>query len=258
MDLGLKNKMVVVTGASKGIGKGIAIGLAKEGCNLVICARGKELLKETAKEIQKYNVEILPLVIDITQKDSEQKLLDECLKKYEKVDILVNNAGGNKRNAFIDTPDEDWQEIFELNFNSHMRISKKFATEMKRQGNGSIIFISSIFGREAGGPGLSIYNSTKSAMISMAKIMALELAKDNVRVNCVAPGSIRFPGGSWDKRCISDPKGMEEFVKNNIPLGRFGTVDEVSNVVTFLASDKASLVTGTCINVDGGQSRSLI
>jgi len=129
---------------------------------------------------------------------------------------------------------------------------------MKKQGSGSIIFISSIFGREAGGVGLSIYNSTKSAMISMAKIMALELAKDKVRVNCVAPGSIRFPGGSWDKRCIDDPQGMEEFVKNNMPIGRFGKVEEVADVVSFLASDRASFVTGTCVNVDGGQSRSLI
>ncbi len=94
MDLGLKNKIAVITGASRGIGKGIAIGLAKEGCNLVICARGKELLQETAKEIQKYNVEVLPLALDITQKDSEQILLDDCLSKFEKIDILINNAGG--------------------------------------------------------------------------------------------------------------------------------------------------------------------
>ena len=258
MNLDLRNKVALITGASIGLGKGIAVGLAKEGCNLVICARGKELLKDTAAEIQNYGVTVLPIILDITQKGSENILLEESIKKFDKVDILINNAGGNKRNAFVDTTDEDWQEIFELNFNSHMRISKKIAKQMQKQKTGSIIFISSIFGREAGGTGLSIYNSTKSAMISMAKIMAIELAKDKVRVNCVAPGSIRFPGGSWDKRCINDPAGMEEFVKNNIPLGRFGTVEEVANVVTFLASDKASLVTGTCINVDGGQSRSLI
>ena len=258
MDLSLTNKVAVITGGSRGIGQGIAIGLAKEGCNLVICARGKELLEETSVKIQEYNIKLLPMAMDITQKGSEKKLVDKCINKFGKVDILINNVGGNKRNQFVDTSDKDWHEIFELNFYSHMRISKKFANEMKRQRNGSIIFISSIFGREAGGEGLSIYNSTKSAMISMAKIMALELAKDKVRINCIAPGSIRFPGGSWDKRCISDPQGMEEFVKNNIPLGRFGTVEEVANMVTFLASDKASLITGTCINVDGGQSRSLI
>ena len=258
MDLGLKNKIAVVTGGSKGIGKGIAIGLAREGCHILICARGKEKLEETADEIQKYDVKVLPFVLDITKSGSESELFDHTLKHFGKVDILINNAGGNKRNFFVDTPDKEWKELFELNFNSHMRISKIFAREMKNQNSGSIIFNASIFGREAGGRGLSIYNSTKSALISMAKIMALDLAKDNVRVNCIAPGCIRFPGGSWDKRCVSDPQGMEEFVKNNIPLGRFGTVEEVANVVTFLASDKASLVTGACINVDGGQSRSLI
>ena len=136
--------------------------------------------------------------------------------------------------------------------------NKIFAREMRKQGKGSIIFNASIFGREAGGQGLSMYNSTKSAIISMAKIMALELAKDHVRVNCIAPGSVRFPGGSWDKRCIDDPQAMEEFVKNNMPIGRFGKVDEVADVVIFLASERASFVTGACINVDGGQSRSLI
>ena len=258
MDLGLKNKVAVITGGSGGIGKGIAIGLAKEGCNLVICARRKAPLEETAIELRNYGVTVLPITLNITHDKSENILFEKSLKKYEKIDILINNAGGNKRNQFVDTSDEDWQEIFDLNFNSHMRISRIFAQHMRKNKNGSIIFISSIFGREAGGSGLSIYNTTKSAMISMAKIMALELAKDKIRVNCIAPGSIRFPGGSWDKRCIEDPKAMDEFVENNIPLGRFGTVEEVANVVTFLASDKASLVTGTCINVDGGQSRSLI
>jgi 3-oxoacyl-[acyl-carrier protein] reductase len=258
MDLELTNKVALITGASRGIGKAIALGLAKEGCNLVMCARRKVQLEKVANEIRNYGVTVLPITLNITHDKSENILLEKSLKKFERIDILINNAGGNKRNQFIDTSDEDWQEIFDLNFNSHVRISRKFAQHMRMNKNGSIIFISSIFGREAGGSGLSIYNTTKSAMISMAKIMALELAKDKVRVNCVAPGSIRFPGGSWDKRCIDDPKAMEEFVKNNIPLGRFGTVEEVANVVTFLASDKASLVTGTCINIDGGQSRSLI
>jgi 3-oxoacyl-[acyl-carrier protein] reductase len=129
---------------------------------------------------------------------------------------------------------------------------------MKAGGGGSIIFITSIFGREAGGTGLSIYNTTKSALISLSKIMALELAPHGIRVNNVAPGSIRFPGGSWDRRCIADPDGMAVFIEQNLPLGRFGTVEEVGNVVAFLASDCASLVTGTSLNADGGQSHSLI
>jgi 3-oxoacyl-[acyl-carrier protein] reductase len=115
-----------------------------------------------------------------------------------------------------------------------------------------------VFGRESGGENLSIYNTTKSALISLAKIMAVELAPDQIRVNSIAPGSIRFPGGSWDRRCQEDPEGMKAFVAREMPLGRFGTVEEVANVVVFLASERASLVTGACLNVDGCQSRSLI
>ena len=129
---------------------------------------------------------------------------------------------------------------------------------MREAGGGSIVFVSSVFGREKGGPGLSIYNTTKSALISAAGIMALELAKDGIRVNCVAPGSIQFPGGSWDKRVKADPDGMRTFVRENLPLGRFGKGEEVGDVVAFLSSERAGLITGACVAVDGAQGRSLV
>jgi 3-oxoacyl-[acyl-carrier protein] reductase len=141
---------------------------------------------------------------------------------------------------------------------SHVRASRAAVPAMKEAGGGVILFVTSIFGREAGGKGLALYNTTKSALISVAKIMALELAADGIRVNSIAPGSIRHPGGSWDRRCLEDPEGMAKFVETNLPIGRFGTAEEVADVVAFLASDRASLVTGACLNVDGGQSRSLI
>ena len=258
MDLGLKDKVAVVTGGSRGIGKGIALGLAKEGCRLAICARNKEQLISTVEEIKNSTAEVMGIAGDITRKEDIERISREVLNKYNQVDILVNNVGGNKRNLFENTTIEDWQEIFDLNLLSHINVTHSFLPIMKEQGKGAVIFISSIYGRESGGPTLSIYNSTKSAMISMAKVMAAELAAVGIRVNSVAPGSIRFPGGSWDNRCIDDPKGMEEFIKKELPIGRFGTVEEVANVVCFLASDKASLITGACINADGGQSRSLI
>ena len=166
--------------------------------------------------------------------------------------------GGNRRVAFAESSDRDWQEILEVNFHSHVRVSRAVVPHLRQRPAGVILFIASIFGREAGGPGLSIYNTTKSALISLAKIMALELAPEGIRVNSIAPGSIRFPGGSWDRRCREDPEGMAEFIRANLPLGRFGTAEELADVVAFLASPRASLVTGACLNIDGGQSHSLI
>ncbi len=258
MDLVLKNKVALVTGASRGIGKGIADGLAAEGCHVAICARNAEELERSAEELRSHGGKVLPVATDITDREKISAMLIQIRESLGPVDILVNNVGGNRRKEFHETTDEDWESLIDLNFKAHIHLSRKVVTEMKKRRSGSILFISSIFGREAGGPGLSIYNSTKSALISLAKIMAIELAGDGIRVNSIAPGSIRFPGGSWDRRVKENPEAMAEFVAKELPLGRFGTVEEVANLAVFLASERASLITGSCINVDGGQSRSLI
>jgi 3-oxoacyl-[acyl-carrier protein] reductase len=258
MDLGLQNKIAIITGASRGIGKGIALGLAAEGCHLAICARHPEQLEAAAAEIRAKNVDVLALPLDVTRPDHVEQLVQQTLAKFGKIDVLVNNVGGNRRGLFEKTSDEDWEAIIDLNLMAHVRVSRAVIPHMRERGSGVILFISSIFGRESGGVNLSIYNTTKAGLISLAKIMAVELAPHNIRVNSVAPGSIRFPGGGWDKRCLEDPEGMKAFVAREMPLGRFGTVEEVANVVVFLASERASLMTGACINVDGCQSRSLI
>jgi 3-oxoacyl-[acyl-carrier protein] reductase len=258
MDLILKDKVAIVTGGSRGIGKGIALGLAAEGCHLVICARNPEQLEIAAAEIRAKNVGVLALPLDVTQPEHVEQLVQQTIAQFGNIDILVNNAGGNRRGPFEKTSDEDWEAIIGLNLMAHVRVSRTVIPHMRAQKNGVILFISSVFGRESGGVNLSIYNTTKSALISLAKIMATELAPYNIRVNSVAPGSIRSPGGSWDKRCLEDPEGMKAFVAREMPLGRFGTVEEVANVAVFLASERASLVTGACLNVDGCQSRSLI
>lgn len=258
MDLRLKDKVAIVTGSSRGIGKGIAFGLAAEGCHLAICARSPDQLEAAAAEIRAKKVDVLALPLDVTQPDHVEQLVQQTIAKFGKIDILVNNVGGNRRGPFEKTSDEDWEAIIDLNLMAHVRVSRAVIPHLRSQKSGVILFISSIFGRESGGVNLSIYNTTKASLISLAKIMAAELAPHHIRVNSVAPGSIRFPGGSWDKRCLEDPEGMKAFVAREMPLGRFGTVEEVANVVVFLASERASLVTGACINVDGCQSRSLI
>jgi 3-oxoacyl-[acyl-carrier protein] reductase len=258
MDLGLKGKVALITGASRGIGKGIALGLAAEGCNMALCARTAAPLQTAVDECKARNVQALALPFDVTKDDKVAQIVSRSIEAFGRIDILVNNVGGNRRGAFEATTDADWESIININLMAHVRMSRAAIPHMRKQRGGAILFISSIFGRESGGQNLSIYNTTKSAVISLAKIMAVELARDNIRVNSIAPGSIRFPGGSWDKRCLEDPEGMKQFVAREMPLGRFGTVEEVANVAAFLASELASLITGACINVDGCQSRSLI
>lgn len=258
MDLDLNGRVAMVTGASRGLGRSIALKLAEEGCDLAICARSVETLSRTAEEIRALGARVLARPLDVTATAAAEDMLTATLKSLGQVDILVNNVGGNCRGQVHETSDADWQEIMDLNFNSHLRFSRAVVGHMLERQTGVILFISSIFGREAGGKGLAIYNTTKTALISLAKIMSLELAGQGIRVNSIAPGSIRFPGGSWDKRCIEDPEAMADFIERHLPLGRFGSAEELADVVAFLASPRASLVTGACLNVDGGQSHSLI
>ena len=258
MDLGLTDHVAIVTGASRGIGRGIALRLADEGCHLAICARGEEALNETAQEIEARGVECLALPLDMTDKNAPARLVDEAAERFGRIDILVGNVGGNRRGQFEELSDEDWDAIIDLNFKSHIRTSRAAIPHMRDAGGGSICYITSIFGRELGGAGLSTYNSTKSALISLSKVMAQELTPEGIRVNSVAPGSIRFPGGSWDRRMKEQPEEMKAFIADNLPIGRFGRVGEVADTVAFLVSERASLITGACLNVDGGQSHSLI
>lgn len=258
MDLQLQGKAAVITGASRGIGKAIALKLAEERCSVAICARGEEDLQAAMEDLERYDVEVVARPVDVTEEGAAEQFIDAAAAHFGRLDILIGNVGGNRRGHFEETSDADWSAILDLNFQSHIRTSRRAIPHMRKMGGGAICFISSIFGREVGGAGLAIYNSTKSALISLAKVMAQELAHEGIRVNSVAPGSIRFPGGSWDRRVHEDPQGMKKFVEDNLPIGRFGRSDEVADVVTYLVSERASLVTGACLNVDGGQSRSLI
>ena len=259
MDLNLRGKSAVVTGASRGLGRAIAESLAAEGCRLTICARGEQALDAAAQQLtDDHDVEVLALPMDLTGDGEADRLVNSALERFGRVDVLVNNVGGNRRGGVDELSDDDWREMIDLNFQCHVRTTRAVVPSMKARGSGAILFVASIFGREVGGPGLAIYDSTKSALISLAKTLALDLAPHGIRVNSIAPGSIRFPGGSWDKRCREDPEAMKEFVGANIPMGRFGRADEIGDVAAFLCSDRASWITGACVNVDGGQSRSLI
>ena len=251
MDLGLADKAAIVTGGSRGIGRAIALALADEGCRVAICARGEDALRATEAELRARGVDTLGIVADVSRAEDIERLVADTVARFGRLDILVNNAGGRSS----EDSDAAWDMVYQTNVLAAVRATRAAVPHLRATGAGSIVHIASIYGRESGGP--MPYNAMKAAMISHAKAMALELAPE-IRVNSVAPGSVAFPGGSWGRRIEQDPEGMRRFVEQNIPMGRFGTPEEIANVVVFLCSARASWVTGACINVDGGQSRSNI
>lgn len=250
MDLYLKDKVVIVTGSSKGIGREIAKTFLEEKAKVVIIGRNEESLSEAKIELG----DVLAVQADVTKEKDRKKIIQKVIDHYGTIDILINNAGGSGGTTTTETPLDQFRDVFELNYFSAVELSKLVLPYLKEKQSGSIINISSIYGRESGGK--VTYNNAKSALISFTKSLADEVIADGIRVNGVAPGSILHPTGNWQKRMEKDPEKMKQFVKDEIPAGRFGSPEEVANVVAFLASNKASWIVGATINVDGGQSKS--
>jgi len=258
MDLKLNDKVAIVTGSSRGIGRAIARGLLVEGCRVTICGRDKGALDKAAEELRaEAGGRVLAVVADGTKVEDAARVVEETVRVFGRLDILVNSFGRIPgAGKFMDTSEVQWALGVNSNIMAPVRFCRLAAPHMQRGGGGVIINIASIWGRESGG--VPVYNTTKAAEIALAKALARELAPFNIRVNSVAPGSILFPGGAWEKRVQDDPEGMDRFVKAEIAFGRFGTPEEVADVVVFLCSERASWVTGASITVDGGQSRSNI
>jgi 3-oxoacyl-[acyl-carrier protein] reductase len=259
MDLGLRNKVAVVTGSSRGLGLASARALVEEGCHVVICARNALGLSAAAsglREAAAPEARVHSVQVDVTTKEGLVRLFDETVEVFGGLDVLVNNVGAAGGGGLLETSDEEWQSAFAATFVPAVRASRLAVPSMRQRGGGVILIIASIFGREAGGR--LTYNAVKAAEISLAKSLARELAADNIRVNSVAPGSILFPGGSWDRRRLADPEGIADFIRRELPFGRFGRAEEVGAVVAFLASARAGWISGASITVDGCQSRSLI
>jgi 3-oxoacyl-[acyl-carrier protein] reductase len=254
MDLELRGKAAIVTGSSRGLGLASAKALAAEGCRVCLCARGADGLAAAAGGIS--GAQAITVSADLATAQGAEKVVDAALQAFGAIDILVNNVGLARGSDIVETPDVEWQEAFDQTLFPAIRMSRLVVPHMRRQGSGSIVMIASIWGRESGGR--MTYNAVKAAEISLAKSMARQLAKDGIRVNSVAPGSILFPGGSWDMRQQADPEGIAEFIRRELPFGRFGRADEVGAAVAFLASPRASWISGSSVPVDGCQSRSLI
>jgi 3-oxoacyl-[acyl-carrier protein] reductase len=264
MDLHLAEKSAIVTGSSRGLGLASARALAAEGCRVCLCARGEQTLEQAAAELRRSDPstgtgvrpQVVAVTSDLSTAEGAAKVVDAALAAFGAIDILINNVATAKGTDIVNTTDGEWQEALDQTLYPAIRMSRLVVPHMRRHGGGAIIMIASIWGRESGGR--MVYNAAKAAEISLAKAMAQQLAKDNIRVNSVAPGSILFPGGSWEKRQQADPAGIAQFIKAELPFGRFGRAEEVGAAVAFLASPRASWISGACITVDGCQSRSQI
>jgi NAD(P)-dependent dehydrogenase (short-subunit alcohol dehydrogenase family) len=248
MDLGLAGKNAVVTGGSKGIGKSIAQALAAEGANVAICARGKDALQATEKEITAFGVKVVASVCDVGETGALHEFLNTARAELGSIDILVNNVSALRPGD----EDADWDASVNVDLMASVWATRHVIPWMTESGGGSILFISSISGLEAGSP--PAYAAAKAAIISYSKTIAVQLASKNIRVNTITPGSIEFAGGLWDT-IKQHNRPFYDMALNSIPSGRLGMPNEVGDVAAFIVSPRASWITGTCISVDGGQHR---
>lgn len=250
MELGLKGKGVIVTGASKGIGRAIAHAFAAEGANVAICARGAEALDKTRAEIAALSVKAHAASCDVGDAAALNAFLDGAHTALGRVDVLVNNPSG----FGVTDNEEGWAASLAVDVMAPVRATWKVVPWLEAQGGGAVIHISSISGLEASLPGVAAYAAVKAALISHSKSMAMELAPKGIRVNCVAPGSIDFPDGFWDN-VHKGNKAFYDGVVSTIPFGRMGTPEEIAAAVVFLASAKASWISGVMLPVDGVQHK---
>lgn len=258
MDLGINGKIALVTGGSRGLGKHSALSLAKEGVNVAICGRSQDTLDDTVAELKALGVGAMGVVADVSELAQVESLHRQVADDLGPIDILVNNVGGSRsREDITGTSLEEFKGTFDLNLFGGFQLMKLVIPHMQEQKWGRIINIASIWGREHGG-NIS-YMSTKAALIGATKHAALSLAKDGILVNSIAPGSIAHEGGSWERfQNENSPDVVESFIAQNLPMGKFGWPEPLGDLVAFLSSERAGLVTGACIVVDGGQSKSMI
>ena len=256
MDLKLKDRVAFVGGSSRGIGKAVAAAFMAEGCRTVITGRGAEALRQAQAELEaQFGADrVLAIEGDLTQVDVLRAAVDRVTGRWGEIDCAVANVGTGRGKPGWDVGEEDWATLFDMNLWSATRLVTQVLPAMTRRRAGSIVLMSSIVGVEAT-PAPIPYSAAKGALLNYAKNVARQVGPTNVRVNCVAPGNIFFPGGSWERHLSARHDEVMNHIRTEVPLQRFGTPQEIADLVVFLSSDRAAFVTGACVVADGGQTR---
>jgi NAD(P)-dependent dehydrogenase (short-subunit alcohol dehydrogenase family) len=261
MDLGLKDKIAVITGGSVGIGLAIARGLAAEGVHIALCARNAERMARVARSISdEHSVRAIGVQADISRAADVDSAVREIEQEFGGVDLLINNAGTGSDETILSAPDERWQYYWELHVMAAVRLSRALAPSMQRRGGGVILNNASICASQPLGYE-PIYNVTKAALVMFSKCLANELIPFNIRVNTVNPGLVMTPDWQKTAKLLTEGKDiswveyLDQIAKDNAPIGRFASPEEIANLFVFLCSPRASYCVGSTYYIDGGWLR---
>lgn len=257
MNLGLKGKVIFVAGSSRGIGRATAEAFLREGCRVVVSGRERGSLEETFLQLQTaYGSEVLSYCGDLEQSQHIVRALEQTMARWGQLDGVIANIGSGTDVTGWEVPEADWEKTLGSNLWGGERLVRLAVPFLMKSGSGSVILLASIAGLEDLGAPVS-YTVAKSAVITVGKCLARRLGSHNIRVNIVAPGNVIFPGGRWAAKLDADAEGITRYIQQEVPLRRFGKPEEIADVVVFLCSDRARFVTGSCVVVDGGQTRAV-
>ena len=254
MDLGLKGKVAIITGSTEGIGKATALKFTQQGAKVAICSRDAEKVKHAVAEIEAAGGEVLGMAADISKAADIEQFINAVAAKFGRIDILVNNAGSSQRGAFLETEDAKWAADFELKVFGAIRCTRLAVPHMIKQGGGRVINITNVAAKQPGA-GSGPTSISRAAGLALTKMLSKEFAAQNILVNTVVIGKIKSGQHERTRKKLGlEPEVYFKKVAADIPMGRMGETAEAANAIVFLASNLATYVTGTSLNLDGGLS----